>query len=401
MKKDIASRLAHKKPYERIELEPKKQIDILIVVNQMLTGFDSKWINTLYIDKMIEYENIIQAFSRTNRLFGPDKPFGVIRYYRRPHTMEENIKKAIQLYSGDKPYGLFAEKLNINLKNMNSMFDQISNLFESAGVQNFEKLPKQKEDKSKFAQLFNLFSKYLEAAKIQRMTWDKEKYEFDLENGEREVITREIDEKTYLILVQRYKELQGGGSGESDSIPFDVETYITEIDTGLIDSDYMNSKFNKYLKALAQPDVSKEEVAKIKDELHKTFATLSVEEQKYANLILHDIDSGDFKLNVNEKSFRDCITEYISNAKNDQIHKLSMALGLNETLLREAVSLKLNESNLNEFGRFDKIVETVDKTKAKLFFENKEGIKLPPPKVNIRINKYLKEFILQGGFDIE
>ena len=43
MKKDIASRLAHKKPYERIELEPKKQIDILIVVNQMLTGFDSKW----------------------------------------------------------------------------------------------------------------------------------------------------------------------------------------------------------------------------------------------------------------------------------------------------------------------------------------------------------------------
>ena len=70
-------------------------------------------------------------------------------------------------------------------------------------------------------------------------------------------------------------------------------------------------------------------------------------------------------------------------------------------MLREAVSLKLNESNLNEFGRFDKIVETVDKTKAKLFFENKEGIKLLPPKVNIKINKYLKEFILQGGFDIE
>ena len=78
-----------------------------------------------------------------------------------------------------------------------------------------------------------------------------------------------------------------------------------------------------------------------------------------------------------------------------------MALGLNEALLREAVALKLNESNLNEFGRFDKVVETVDKTKAKLFFEKKEGIKLLPPKVNIRINKYLKEFILQGGFDVE
>ena len=87
MKKDIAARLAHKKPYERIANEPEKQIDLLIVVDQMLTGFDSKWINTLYMDKVLLYENIIQAFSRTNRLFGPDKPFGTIRYYRKPHTM--------------------------------------------------------------------------------------------------------------------------------------------------------------------------------------------------------------------------------------------------------------------------------------------------------------------------
>ena len=91
MKKDIAARLAHKKPYERIASEPDKQIDLLIVVDQMLTGFDSKWINTLYMDKVLRYENLIQAFSRTNRLFGPDKPFGTIRYYRKPHTMEKNI----------------------------------------------------------------------------------------------------------------------------------------------------------------------------------------------------------------------------------------------------------------------------------------------------------------------
>ena len=72
MKKDIASRLAHKKPYERIGRESEKQLDLLIVVDQMLTGFDSKWVNTLYLDKLLQYENIIQAFSRTNRLFCPD-----------------------------------------------------------------------------------------------------------------------------------------------------------------------------------------------------------------------------------------------------------------------------------------------------------------------------------------
>ena len=101
---------------------------------------------------------------------------------------------------------------------MNLIYEQIKNLFESAGIQNFEKLPKEREYKSKFAQLFNTFNKYLEAAKIQRMTWDKEKYDFDLPDGTKETIIREIDEKTYLILVQRYKELQGGGSEGSESV---------------------------------------------------------------------------------------------------------------------------------------------------------------------------------------
>lgn len=66
-----------------------------------------------YIDKVLKYENIIQAFSRTNRLFGADKPAGTIRYYRYPNTMERNISNAVALYSGNKPLGLFVEHLNI------------------------------------------------------------------------------------------------------------------------------------------------------------------------------------------------------------------------------------------------------------------------------------------------
>ena len=117
MKRDIADRLAHKELYKRVEHTPEKQLELLIVVDQMLTGFDSKWVNTLYLDKMLEYANLIQAFSRTNRLFGKDKPFGIIRYYRRPHTMKRNIDAAVKLYSGDKPLALFVDKLQDNLKN--------------------------------------------------------------------------------------------------------------------------------------------------------------------------------------------------------------------------------------------------------------------------------------------
>ena len=403
MKKDIAARLAHKKPYERIDREPDKQIELLIVVDQMLTGFDSKWINTLYLDKMLRYENIIQAFSRTNRLFGPDKPFGTIKYYRRPHTMERYIEAAVKLYSGDKPLGLFAQRLPKNLTAMNFIFTQIKDVFEQAGVQNFEKLPAELPERKKFAELFRQFNEYLEAAKVQGFVWNKLQYDFtDDDTGEQQSIVMALDETTYLILVKRYKELFiRVPGGETEDTPYDIEGYLTTIDTDKIDTDYMNSRFVKFLKLLHQDGAPQEELRKAEDELHKTFATLSQEEQKYANIFLHDIQSGDVQPEEG-MTFRDYITLYVTRAKDDQIHRLAVyALGLDEAMLREMMALHVTEDNINEFGRFDALKATIDKAKAKAYFEAVTGKKMPLPVVNTRADKLLRDFIIKGGFDIE
>ena len=398
MKKDIAARLAHKKPYERIANEPEKQIDLLIVVDQMLTGFDSKWINTLYMDKVLLYENIIQAFSRTNRLFGPDKPFGTIRYYRKPHTMERNINAAVKLYSGDKPLGLFVQHLAENLKMMNELYEDISELFSNAGIENFEKLPSDVSVCRKFAKDFKELNSYLEAAKIQGFKWEVTSYTDD---NTGEIIEMAFDEKTYLVLVLRYKELSGGGGGGTgDDVPYDLVGYITEIDTGLIDADYMNSRFEKYLKLLNLEGASAEAVEQAETELHKTFATLSQEEQKYANIFLHDIQRGDVAI-TEGKTLRDYVTEYLSKAKDDQIHRVAVALGVDELKLRTIMSLRLNSTNINEFGRYDDLKKTVNKAKAKEYFEKIEGTKIIPPKVNVKVDNLLREFILGGGFEIE
>ena len=398
MKKDIAARLAHKKPYERIANEPEKQIDLLIVVDQMLTGFDSKWINTLYMDKVLLYENIIQAFSRTNRLFGPDKPFGTIRYYRKPHTMERNINAAVKLYSGDKPLGLFVQHLAENLKMMNELYEDISELFSNAGIENFEKLPSDVSVCRKFAKDFKELNSYLEAAKIQGFKWEVSSYTDD---NTGDSIEMTFDEKTYLVLVLRYKELSGGGGGGTgDDVPYDLVGYITEIDTGLIDADYMNSRFEKYLKLLNLEGASAEAVEQAETELHKTFATLSQEEQKYANIFLHDIQRGDVAISEG-KTLRDYITEYLSKAKDDQIHRVAVALGVDEVKLRTIMSLRLNSTNINEFGRYDDLKKTVNKAKAKEYFEKIEGTKIIPPKVNVKVDNLLREFILGGGFEIE
>lgn len=398
MKKEIAARLAHKAPFKRIESEPDKQIDLLIVVDQMLTGFDSKWVNTLYMDKILRYENIIQAFSRTNRLFGPDKLFGTIRYYRRPHTMEQAINAAVKLYSGDKEFGLFVCHLVENLRRVNRLFESISDIFESAGIVNFEKLPADIEARKKFAKDFNELNGYLEAAKIQGFKWDTLTY---VDKATDETVQVLLDEKTYLILVLRYKELIGKGEGlVDDNIPYDLVGYITEIDTGLIDSDYMNSRFDKYIKLLKTEGSSSEDIERAMDELHKTFATLTQEEQKYANIFLHDIQRGDVEV-IPGKTLRDYINEYGFNLKKQQIKDLCWFLGLDETLLLNLMDLNLNENNLNEFGRYDDLKKTIDTEKARKYFEVIEGKTIISPKVLIKADKLLREFILSGGIDIE
>jgi type I restriction enzyme R subunit len=399
MKKDIQYRLAHKKPYERIEFAPEEQIDLLIVVDQMLTGYDSKWLNVLYLDKMLRYESIIQAFSRTNRLFGPDKPFGCIKYYRAPYSMERNINAAVKLYSGDKPLGMFVVKLDKNLENMNSVFTQIKNLFAQAGIFNFECLPSERAERRKFAKLFNEFNEYLEAAKVQGFVWDKLDYDFpDEKTGEVRTVSLLLDEKTYLILALRYKELSGEiltNTGEESN--YDLKGYLTTIGTDEIDVDYMNSHFEKYKKALTSGNA--EDIETAKEELHKNFATLTQEEQKYANIFLHDIQTGDVKAESG-KTLRDYISEYMQKANDDQIDRIIAVLGLDEDKLREMMALKMDDATINEYGRLDNLKATVDKAKAKAYFEAVEGGKMPMPKVNIKVDMLLRKFIISGGYDI-
>ena len=399
-KKDVAARLAHKKPYKNIALEPEKQIDILIVVDQMLTGFDSKWINTLYFDKVYYYQNIIQAFSRTNRIFNAfEKPYGRICYYRYPNSMQRNIEQAFKTYSGDKPFGIFVDKLEKNLKKINDLYEEISELFKRAGYPSFEKNPDDKAEKGKFAKLFNEFNLYLSAAKIQGFIWKQAEYHFKYEDNIESTITVNIDENTYFILVKRYKELFTSGSIGEEAPPYEVNSYITEIDTGLIDNEYMNSRFKKYLKDLEQKNVSELELEKILEELHKSFAVLTQEEQKYANLFLQDVQSGNIQVEEN-KTFRDYVTEYQINAKNDKITKLSKVLGLNEKALRDLIDKNVNENNINQNGYFDDLKASVDRNKAKAYFEKVENIKLKPYQVSIKIDIILRKIILDKDFDI-
>lgn len=95
---DINNRIARKKGEFK---SFGNHIDLVIVVDRLLTGFDAPTIQTLFVDRNLSYANLIQAFSRTNRTY-PEKEKGMIVTYRYPATMEENVEEATVLYSQER-----------------------------------------------------------------------------------------------------------------------------------------------------------------------------------------------------------------------------------------------------------------------------------------------------------
>ena len=91
---DVQQRIKDHK-YSNEDYAPKNKIDIVIVVDMLLTGFDSKYLNTLYVDKNLKFHGLIQAFSRTNRVLNDSKPWGNILDFR---GQEDEVNTAIKLF---------------------------------------------------------------------------------------------------------------------------------------------------------------------------------------------------------------------------------------------------------------------------------------------------------------
>ena len=122
----------------------EKNIDLVIVANQLLTGYDSKYLNTLYVDRSLELQGLVQAYSRTNRLYGPEKEFGTIINYQFPALTEEAVNEALKLYgSGGTNSPAIVDTYEVAVKKLNTLLQNLkSNLSEPsswADLKNDEK----------------------------------------------------------------------------------------------------------------------------------------------------------------------------------------------------------------------------------------------------------------------
>lgn len=130
-----------------------KNIDLVIVADQLLTGYDSKRLNTLYVDRKLELQSLIQAYSRTNRVFGASKEFGTIINFQYPKMTEENVNEALKLYgSGGKSSKVIVDQYDIAVSKLKKLLsDMVLTLPEPS---EWASIKDRKEEKQLFKEAF-------------------------------------------------------------------------------------------------------------------------------------------------------------------------------------------------------------------------------------------------------
>ena len=199
------------------------EIDIVIVVNMLLTGFDAKRLNTLYVDKNLKYHDLIQAFSRTNRVESEAKPFGNIVCYR---TAKEQVDEAVKLFSQTDnidtvimaPYEEYLNKFKVAV----SELLKITPVVES--VDSLER----EEDIKAFIVAFRTVAKLLVSLKTFN--------EFDLDNGDTD-LTDQIFEDYKSKYYELYRRLSN--DKEKSSILNDITFSLELIQTDKINVSYI------------------------------------------------------------------------------------------------------------------------------------------------------------------
>ncbi|ALN88587.1 type I site-specific deoxyribonuclease, HsdR family protein [Lysobacter capsici] len=226
-----------------------QKIDITIVVDMLLTGFDSKYLNTLYVDKNLKHHGLIQAFSRTNRVLNGTKPYGNILDFRQ---QQDAVDSAIALFSGEDAGARAREiwlvdKAPVVIQKLGTAFQKLNDFMKSQGLACApEAVPNLKGDDARVA-FINHFKE------VQRLKTQLDQYT-DLTEDNAAAIEQILPEENllgfrsaYLQTAQRLKTQQGKGGDKPapdavDQLDFEFVLFAS----ALIDYDYIMGLISRY-----------------------------------------------------------------------------------------------------------------------------------------------------------
>ena len=314
------------------------QIDILIVVNMFLTGFDSKTLNTLYVDKNLKYHDLVQAYSRTNRVEKSTKPYGNIVCYR---NLKKNTDDAICLFSQtDNTDVVLMESYEYYLALWHTELKKLYNLAPTPG--DVDSLQSE-EDKKKFILAFRDLTKVL--TKLNTFT----DFEFEEEKlGMSEQGYQDFKSK-YFTIYESVKKQEDEKTSILADIDFGIElmhtdkvnvTYIMNLIRDIDLSD--NEKKARDIKnVITELDRADNEELRLKVDLLKEFL----------NKVVPQLGK--------EDSIDEAYEDFEKVKKEEDVYKFSDEIGLNRYTIKEYVSEYEYSGIINRQEISEEIKETL------------------------------------------
>jgi type I restriction enzyme R subunit len=245
---DVQKRIKDQQfPNQDMPLKGKEKIDIIIVVDMLLTGFDSKYLNTLYVDKNLKYHGLIQAFSRTNRILNGTKPYGNILDFRQ---QQDAVNGAIALFSGEKIDRAreiwLVDKAPKVIEKLQTSVKKLDDFMKSQGLTcKPEAVPNLKGDDARSA-FINHFKE------VQRLKTQLDQYT-DLTEENKKTIEQVLPKEelnafrgVYLETAQRLKEQQRKGDDQASPEVQQLDFEFVLFASAVIDYDYIMALIARY-----------------------------------------------------------------------------------------------------------------------------------------------------------
>lgn len=328
--------------YDDINLRMKKKkadmepLDLLLVVGMFLTGFDAKKLNTLYVDKNLEYHGLLQAFSRTNRILNEKKRFGKVICFRE---LKSNVDAAIKLFSNNQPNEFIIREPYENVKKeLNELAIKFKEKYPN--VQIIDTLQSEYEKRDFVLAFREIIKKH---AEIQI-------YE-DFEPSDSDFI---LTEQEFADFKSKYLDITVGVinppasstpiAGEPQ-LPYGNESMLEDIDfcLELLHSDVINVAYILELIAELNPDednyqqkrqaildtMIKDAVMRSKSKLIDDFIRENVDNDKDG----FQQAKADGSMDLESR-----LTNYISMARSRAIHDLATIEGIDEEALTKYIS---------------------------------------------------------------
>lgn len=253
---DVQQRIKDQQ-YPNSDYPHHNKIDVTIVVDMLLTGFDSKYLNTLYVDKNLKQHGLIQAFSRTNRVLNDTKPYGNILDFR---GQGKNVDEAIALFSGKENSSKAKEiwlvdPAPVMVEKLDKAVAKLEQFMQSQGL---ECKPEQVNNLKGDAARGEFINKFKE---VQRLKTQLDQYT-DIKEEQVEKIKELLPEDTlrafrgvYLETAQMLKAQQGKDIEDKNSKIEELDFEFVLFSSAIIDYDYIMSLISRY----TQPDIPKKE----------------------------------------------------------------------------------------------------------------------------------------------